>query len=563
MQSITDILSHPEAGQLLGSLGLAALIWSLVAGGVLLLLRFAVSMPALIKYHLSSATLLALPLGLLLTPLLDLGGLWPSGSAFGSGLNAFLGTDAITLPEIIVQSGAESSDTTSLWSSFPLSALLVSLLLLTPIAGFVRLAWMYVQTRRELSGTKPLEADHARHQAILNAFNRLCGVYGIRRQVTLRRAEAASTPFTLGWRRPVIVLPETCLHAETDKLDLILAHELVHVSRADYALHFSELLIRHLFWLHPFVHLLYKQAAWQREVACDAEVLRQPNASPSAYARLLYDFALNSTRKPAFRAAMSQEPGLLRRIRQMQQTPEHNYTSPNPQTNTTLMKKSIYTSMAFLLLLSGLMACSDLTQNPDDDAPAEVELHGKTYTTAELRELLTDMRANFAENLENDSEKDSEYFRNAMREQIETVDQLIMLLDNNEPQRVVAGLEKMMQNTPPPPPPPPNPEDDDIFMVVEEMPKIKGGQRALYDNISYPEAAYNEGIEGRVIVQFVVNEDGSVQDINVVRSAGELLDEAAVEAISMLEFEPGLQNGEPVKVMMTQPVVFRLPSDEN
>jgi TonB family protein len=560
MQLYIDFLSHPETGEILGSLAFATMLWSLVAGGVLLLLRFAVSMPALLKYHLSSATLLALPLGLLLTPLLDLGGLWPSGSAFGSGLNAILGNNAITLPEIIVQFGAESSDTTSFWSSISFSALLISLLLLTPVAGFGRLAWMYIQTRRELSGTKPLHAENAQHQAILNAMERLRGMYRIRRKVRLQRADEASTPFTLGWRRPVIVLPEACLHAETEKLDLILAHELVHISRADYALHFSELLIRHLFWLHPFVHLLYKQAAWQREVSCDAEVLRQPDADPSHYARLLYDFALSSARKPAFRAAMSQEPGLLRRIRQMQKMHKHN--SSNPQTNTTLMKKSIYTSMAFLLLLSGLMACSDLTQNPDADAPAEVELEGQTYTTAELREMLTDMRANFAENLENDSEKDSEYFRNAMREQIETVDQLIMLLDNNEPQRVVAGLEKMMQNTPPPPPPPNL--DDDVFMVVEEMPKIKGGQRALYDGIKYPEMALRAGLEGRSIIQFVVNERGDVENPRVVRSAGGGgLDEAAVEAISMLEFEPGLQNGEPVKVMMTQPVVFRLPSDEN
>jgi TonB family protein len=323
-----------------------------------------------------------------------------------------------------------------------------------------------------------------------------------------------------------------------------------------------------LFWLHPFVHLLYKQAAWQREVSCDAEVLRQPDADPSDYARLLYDFALSSARKPAFRAAMSQEPGLLRRIRQMQQTPEHDYTSPNTNQNTTLMKKSIYTSMAFLLLLSGLMACSDLTQNPDADENSKIELHGQTYTPAEFRELLVGLQASYQETIQRGEAEGGEAFKQAQTGKI-VVDLAISLLDDNELMRAKTITETLMENvappvpTPPTPPTPPNPEDDDVFMVVEEMPKIKGGQRALYDNISYPEAAYNEGIEGRVIVQFVVNEDGSVQDINVVRSAGELLDEAAVEAISMLEFEPGLQNGEPVKVMMTQPVVFRLPSDEN
>ena len=96
-------------------------------------------------------------------------------------------------------------------------------------------------------------------------------------------------------------------------------------------------------------------------------------------------------------------------------------------------------------------------------------------------------------------------------------------------------------------------------MVVEEMPRMKGGQQSLYENLSYPEEAREQGLEGRVMVQFEVHQDGSVHNVNIVRGAGNLLDQAVLEAFTKVEFEPGLQDGRPVKVLMTQPVVFRLP----
>jgi protein TonB len=112
-----------------------------------------------------------------------------------------------------------------------------------------------------------------------------------------------------------------------------------------------------------------------------------------------------------------------------------------------------------------------------------------------------------------------------------------------------------------PPPPPPVEEDDEpeIFVVVENMPEMIGGQQALYSVLRYPEIARRAGIEGRVIIQFVVDEQGNVLNPQVVRSAGGGgLDEAAIEAIRRVRFTPGMQRGRPVKVQMTQPVIFRL-----
>ncbi|BBM69206.1 energy transducer TonB [Rhodothermus marinus] len=118
----------------------------------------------------------------------------------------------------------------------------------------------------------------------------------------------------------------------------------------------------------------------------------------------------------------------------------------------------------------------------------------------------------------------------------------------------------------PPPPPPPEPqkeaqqpeEEQEIFVVVEEMPEIIGGIERLYELLEYPELARKAGLEGLVVVQFVVEPDGSISNIQVIRSAGKLLDEAAVKAVQQLRFKPGRQRGRPVRVRFSLPIRFKL-----
>ena len=107
-------------------------------------------------------------------------------------------------------------------------------------------------------------------------------------------------------------------------------------------------------------------------------------------------------------------------------------------------------------------------------------------------------------------------------------------------------------------------EEEVIFVVVESMPEFPGGQQAMMryiaDNIKYPVIAQENGIQGRVICQFVVEKDGKVSDIQVVRSSGEAsLDKEAQRVInSMPKWKPGKQRGKPVRVKYTLPVNFRL-----
>lgn len=136
---------------------------------------------------------------------------------------------------------------------------------------------------------------------------------------------------------------------------------------------------------------------------------------------------------------------------------------------------------------------------------------------------------------------------------------------------------------PPPPPPPPSREDDirEIFVVVEDMPRFPGCEDFpgdnkmkkacsdkklmdfIYTNIHYPSVARENGVEGNVVVQFVVNTDGSVTDYKVIRDIGGGCGEEAVRVVSLMntlseKWIPGKQRGCPVRVMFTLPIRFKL-----
>jgi protein TonB len=112
------------------------------------------------------------------------------------------------------------------------------------------------------------------------------------------------------------------------------------------------------------------------------------------------------------------------------------------------------------------------------------------------------------------------------------------------------------------PPPPSRPDEDDeeqIFMVVEQDPQLIGGIQGLHSHIRYPDLMRRAGIEGRVFVQFVVNEQGKVVDPKIVRGLHDLADAEVIRVLlEHAEFTPGLQRGRPVKVQYSLQIVFRL-----
>lgn len=116
------------------------------------------------------------------------------------------------------------------------------------------------------------------------------------------------------------------------------------------------------------------------------------------------------------------------------------------------------------------------------------------------------------------------------------------------------------------PPPPPEPEEEEetedelaeIFVVVEEMPEIIGGPGMIYEHLEYPPIARQAQMEGLVIVGLVIEKDGTGSNFSVVKSAGKVLDDAALDAVKKLRYKPGKQRGRAVRVKLAIPIRFVL-----
>lgn len=120
--------------------------------------------------------------------------------------------------------------------------------------------------------------------------------------------------------------------------------------------------------------------------------------------------------------------------------------------------------------------------------------------------------------------------------------------------QVLKAVEEVAQ-------PEPKPAEDKIFDVVEQAPTFKEGdvRSWLANHMQYPPVAAENGIEGTVVVGFVVERDGSISNVNVLRSPDPSLSKEAVRVVkSMPKWNPGMQNGSPVRVKYNVPVKFKL-----
>jgi protein TonB len=106
---------------------------------------------------------------------------------------------------------------------------------------------------------------------------------------------------------------------------------------------------------------------------------------------------------------------------------------------------------------------------------------------------------------------------------------------------------------------PPEPvTEGDRWVIIDSMPSMIGGDEALLRHLVYPPEARQAGVEGEVILQYIVHTDGTPVDIKVVKSLDANCDAAAIHALKQVNFKPGMQRGQPVRVQLYTTVHFKI-----
>jgi TonB family protein len=484
MNTAIDALTNLGASTF-GTLWLPLAAWSVLwlafEGGMRLSGR---THPEL-RYRMTQALLLALPMGIVAGSLLEMHTLLPAG--------AF----AALLPEVVVYSsagddlvGKSVAETQfSAWAALPWMVLGI-VLLAGAALGTIRVARLLMhglalrawRKRLDTSGITDLSDE------ILSIAAQL----DVKRHVRLVESPIAEVPLTFGVLRPLIVLPASL---EPEQRRLAILHEMVHIRQRDYAAKWLEALVEAVFTLHPGVHRLRRYCDLLRELACDSALLTEAGVSRRAYANLVYAFVSPPARLTPLSVGMADRPSNIHiRIHAMKQF-RPSFARP---------ARFVWPAAAAVLISGSLLlgASGVLAYGPD---PAGVQPSGDERA-AELRSPLA-----------------------------------------GGERHAFAGDSGWARDT----------------VKVDQMPELIGGPASVQQRVVYPELARNAGIQGTVLLQFVVSEDGVPEEIEVIQGLGEGLDEAAARALAESRFEPGRHEGQPVRVKLVLPVRFRLADDDS
>lgn len=434
--------------------------WTVLVIVLLAFLRSWRSAHSLVHYAGRVALLFALPAGLIIAPWID----FPILS----------GWTVDTVPEIAASSPISSAESPTITGeatppAFPLEHVFTTFGILILLAGAVSLSAL-LYTYRDFLLLKRLIGQHARHSVprqVREVVEAQARLHGIKRPIRIVITAAQTPPMTFGWRKPVLLIPDSVLD-DPAALLMTVNHELVHISRHDDLFRKIEIVLGIVFKINPAVGHLCRSITYYREVSCDAAVLAHSDVSSRVYAALLYRFAtLDRPVLSPLIGMVNSQPELTKRIKAMKHAHHTagNYLSPG--------RTALIFSTLLLAAVTLIVACTDAI-GPQADNQAK---------------------------------------------------------------------------------------DEEIFVVVEKMPELIGGMTSLQNRIQYPEVAKKAGIQGKVVVELIVDKQGRVKDEKVVRGIGGGCDEEALRAVRLARFEPGMQRGKPVEVKLAVPILFKLGED--
>jgi TonB family protein len=516
---------------------LPVLMWTLVAFVVVSIFMISRRGHAFTRFFMFEALLWSLPAGLLAAVGLNPVN-WFAGAESEAALAFSINLDALSWM-VVLQEPATGPAVTN---PFFYIGIATAMVIAYALISLIRLATGYGHLQSIRNSLKPVT-----EQETLELFQQLSARVDPGSRVRLCESDRIHVPVTFGSLKPVIVLPPD---TDYNDLELILTHELTHIRRGDYLWLWSEQIIRSLFAFHPLVHIMVRKLEHYREICCDAEVLTENTSlTTKGYALALVKY-LQPERGLDLTAGMAKPSNIKERISVMNQ---HRKT-----TITGLRFAGFLLGFTLLAGTSLFMACSDNIKGLGDEPSATVSSQDfESVSTQDLLNEHKELRNKLAEHIrENTIDTDlSAADAIAINPEMTMVAVRLNAITSELRERDALPADMMAaMNTADSA----TGDDPDVFSAVEQMPEMIGGQMAFYEALHYPEMARRAGIQGRVVIQFVVDEDGSVINPKVLRGIGGGADEAAIVAIKQMKFNPGMQLGQPVKVRLTQPVVFRL-----
>lgn len=520
-------------------------VWTVFAIPITLILRQFDSIPPVYQYHGRVALLLALPLGIIgfyLTNILD-----QISTSVESSAKFIVVQNPISITANTSNISIGYSDPT-LWLG------IVSIVLFT-VAVFLILnmltdAYKLKEIDKELDFIPLSDLDKPK---IYYSDTRLF------HQTAVAFSKNTHIPFTYGWYSTKIVVPND-LKNEPDKCAMALQHELMHIKHRDFLLHCILMVIKTLFWFHPLMHYLHNSGKEYREIICDSEVLAENKFSKKRYATLLFELAEKEFQNSQLALSMAVNPSSLKKRIQIMDTQPN--TAPKFRSSFLL---TLFTACLLIITIS----CSDIsdngiTKNEFQEAQQKMNadtdtnkqplyiLDGEKITETNPPDALSRIKSKYIKsiNVLKGQEAENRYGKageNGVIEIhfLEDINKELVFSDLKESPTLRDGSAK-------------GSKQEDYFVAIEEMPKLVGGLASLQKRINYPKEAQEAGIQGKVIVQFIVNKQGEVENPQIIRGIGGGCDKEALRVVKQAKFEPGKQNGEAKRVQYSLPITYRL-----
>lgn len=554
---IYSILSFAE--YLLSEFWLPVSIWTVIAFTLLIGVKRFPTIHPQYHYQLRLAALLSLPAGVILLLILQ-----------GFELLLSSGTSEIYNLKLLTVSAPLEIDVAEAAGGALLSPYDIFLLIFITvfIAGitFYLLSFLFQWTWLKRFRNESALQDIA-HLDFLNESNKVL-IKSINKRIRFGFVNREIIPVTFGTKDPIVLVPES-LKVSPGKLNLAIRHELIHISKNDFLSHVAVLVTQAMFWFHPLVYQLKNEIVVYRELRCDSALLSEKTISPKLYAGLLLELIPVSNLHKNIPVNMAQESSNLKMRIEM---------ITNKTIHASTPKRRYFALFSCIFLSAALvMACTDMQiDNVYDEEDLEIMTNIDRSGEHGFHEIIIFMSE---ENQADKHESRLAKIEEMGPEHIESISVLkgdvavaeygsrgeegvLIIKTKGNSVSFNSTMETLGLNTIPEEEFSGNSERNDFYVVVEEMPELVGGLAQLQQSIQYPEAARQAGIEGRVHIQFIVTEQGNVENAQVVRGIGAGIDEEALRVISQAKFTPGYQRGKPVRVQYALPIFFRLAKDD-